>query len=844
MAPVKQSEGHLRAEAPRSEGEIPPPVQVAPPLPKPRPTVRPETYSVVVNNVRVDDLLFALARDAKINVDIHPGVTGTVTLNAIDQTLPQLLNRIARQVDMRYEVDGANLMVMRDTPFLRAYKVDYVSASRNVKMQSTASTQFSSAGAGASGGGSSAGATGSTATIDVASTNQLWDAIVQNLRDIIQEAPAGIRPATAGAPAVPQQAAPTQPAPTAQTASGVQTTVSPQPGQTSPAFGVATSVIGNRESGVLFVRATSRQHEKVQEFLDQVLASVKRQVLIEATIVEVQLNNNYQRGIDWSRLRAPGASGFQFQQSSAGTPANVNTNAFVFGYATAGLNFTSALKLLESFGDVKVLSSPKISVLNNQTALLRVTRDIVYFTITPSITPLTIAGGSGNLTIQQSFTTTPNVAAEGFMMSVLPQINDADTIILNVRPTIRRRVAFATDPNPALAAATPNLIPIFETRELDSILRIQSGQTAVLGGLMQDSASNTEDGIPGRVAHPRHRRAVAAAPGHDHEDRTGDFPAQHRDPRCKHRRRLSRLPQPAARRGLHAPAEPGQTRAGRRSGEAVDGDEPAPRGTQEGRKGKGRSQAPRRSRLRARTAAWRPPVASRPVRATGISSRVTNCRTSHSPLRFSPRISRPRSPRRAVPPIRPRRSNSRASRRRDARHRPSGLPRLRRRPRSGPRQRTCSKPSSRNRTRSCPSTSRRACSAHSPSAPWCTSGCSCVHPRRWSTPTRRGPQTRRRSSHRCSPSPPRRRPNRRQPQPAVQIPGLPVGRAQPAAAAPEPAKPASAAIPAPPAPAPVAGHLHHRRSPRPGPRSRIRHPRRAHHEQPPPKQLARGNAPR
>ena len=497
MAPVKQSEGHLREEPPKSAGEIPPTVQLAPPLPKPRPTVRPETYSVVVNNVRVDDLLFALARDAKINLDIHSGVTGTVTLNAIDQTLPQLLNRIARQVDMRYEVDGANLIVMRDTPYLRAYKVDYVSASRNVKMQSTASTQFSSAGPTASGGGSSTGATGSTATIDVASTNQLWDAIMQNVREILQETPAGIRPATLAAPAAPQPAVAAQPAATsAQPTPVPQATPSTPPGQPSVGFGVATAVIGNRESGVLFVRASSRQHEKIQEFLDLVLASVKRQVLIEATIVEVQLNNQYQRGIDWSRLRT-GSSGFQFQQSSGGTPAGVSTNAFIVGYATGGLNFTSALRLLESFGDVKVLSSPKVSVLNNQTALLRVTRDIVYFTITPSTTPITIAGGSGNLSLQTAFTTTPNVAAEGFMMSVLPQINDADTIVLNVRPTIRRRVGFANDPNPALTAATPNLIPIFETRELDSILRIQSGQTAVLGGLMQDSASNTEDGIPG-----------------------------------------------------------------------------------------------------------------------------------------------------------------------------------------------------------------------------------------------------------------------------------------------------------------------------------------------------------
>jgi general secretion pathway protein D len=244
------------------------------------------------------------------------------------------------------------------------------------------------------------------------------------------------------------------------------------------------------------VRATSRQHEKVQEFLDQVLASVKRQVLIEATVAEVQLNNQYQRGIDWSRIRR-GASGVSLFGSRSGTPAGVDTSAFIIDAAAASVGFQATIRLLESFGDVRVLSSPKLSVLNNQTALLRVTRDIVYFTITPSSTPITVAGGSGNLTVQQAFTTTPNVAAEGFMMSVLPQISDTDAVLLNVRPTIRRRVAFAVDPNPALAAATPNLIPIFETRELDSILRMQSGQIAVLGGLMQDSVSSVDDTIPG-----------------------------------------------------------------------------------------------------------------------------------------------------------------------------------------------------------------------------------------------------------------------------------------------------------------------------------------------------------
>jgi general secretion pathway protein D len=497
QAPVKPAATHIQAEPKSTDTPIPPPVQVAPVLPKPKPAARLETYSVVVNNVRVQDLLFALARDARLNVDIHNDITGTVTLNAIDQTLPQLLARIARQVDMRYEVEGQNLSVMRDSPYLRSYKIDYLSAARNVKMSSLASTQFASSNS-ATGQATTTGAsTGAIAQVDVSSENKLWESIVTNVKEILRETDKVLPTGTAvqappvAAPAQAQGGAPTQqPAP------------APQP---SASYIEAASVIANRESGVLYVRASSRQHDKVQEFLDQVLNGARRQVLIEATVAEVQLNNQYQRGIDWQRLRGDattvgrpafgtGTSGIEFGQNSTGTPAAVATTAFVLGGAITSLNFNFALSLLESFGDVKVLSSPKLSVLNNQTALLRVTRDIIYFQVTPSNLTVTGSGG-GTVVAPPSFTTTPLVAAEGFMMSVLPQINDADIIVLNVRPTIRRRIGDATDPNPALTV--PNLIPIFETREFDSILRLQSGQVAVLGGLMQDAAQRIEDTIPG-----------------------------------------------------------------------------------------------------------------------------------------------------------------------------------------------------------------------------------------------------------------------------------------------------------------------------------------------------------
>ncbi|HEX6528335.1 MAG TPA: pilus (MSHA type) biogenesis protein MshL [Burkholderiales bacterium] len=493
QAPIKPAPTHIRADEPRVEGTIPPPVQLSPVVPPPKPTARPETYSVVVNNVRVQELLFALARDARLNVDINNDITGTVTLNAIDQTLPQLLTRISRQVDVRWEIEGQNLVVMRDTPFLRVYRIDYVNLVRDTRAVSNVSTQVSGA---SQPGGTAASQNNSTAVINSVSANKFWDTLVSNIKEILQETDKVLP----GGSAPPPVASPSTAAP-AQTAPGGVAVPVPVPAPVAT-FREAASVIANPETGILNIRATSRQHEKVQEFLDQVMTNAKRQVLIEATVAEVQLNNEYQRGIDWQRLRTnatqtgvpgfnTGNSGLEFGQSSTGTPAGINTNAFVFGGAIASLNFNFALKLLESFGDVRVLSSPKISVLNNQTAVLKVVDNLVYFTVQAQTT----ANQTNTLT---TFTTTLNSVPVGFIMSLVPQISDADSVVLNMRPTISRKIGDVADPNPSLKqAGVTSLIPVIQTREMESVLRVQSGQVAVLGGLMQDARSSVEDTIPG-----------------------------------------------------------------------------------------------------------------------------------------------------------------------------------------------------------------------------------------------------------------------------------------------------------------------------------------------------------
>ena len=504
---------------------------VAPPLPKPpRPSVRQELYSVVMSNVNVQDLLFALARDAKLNVDIHPSITGTVTMNVHDQTLTEILDRVARQVDLRYEMEGKNLSIGPDSPYLKHYRVDYPNIQRDSKTAISTSTNVASTGGGpGGGGGGGSGSNGSTSLIENTSNNRFWATLITNLTDLLREtdkvlpegnsetvtqqataqSTTGIGPSTrstttrVGAPR------------TSEIAATAALAASPNPAALNTAgttvvrrstFREAASVIAHPETGNVSVRATQNQHAKVREFLDRVLTSARRQVLIEATIVEVDLSNRYQQGIDWSVLQTAGAnagSGITFKPS--GDSSGLQTGGLVSSIATLGFkqlrlwngdtDLSAMLSLLESFGTLRVLSSPKISVLNNQSSVLKVVDNKVYFSISVTAgTPATTTAAATPAT----YTTNINTVPIGFLMTVVPQVSQSNEVTLNLRPTISRITGYATDPNPVLAQNNLiNRIPEVQTREMESVLRVQSGDIAILGGLMQDTRDNNSDEVPG-----------------------------------------------------------------------------------------------------------------------------------------------------------------------------------------------------------------------------------------------------------------------------------------------------------------------------------------------------------
>lgn len=510
---IPVSDAHLGMErmAPTTPGDIPAAVSVPSP-PPPRPQQKLPTYSVVVNEVPVKELLFALSRDTRQNIDINPALQGLVSLNAIDETLPAILDRIARQTNLRWRQDGRVIYVSPDTPHVRTYKVNYVNVSRETDSTVSVSGQIGTVGGtggGAGGGGGGGGATAggsnsSSTTVNTKSKNDFWKTLEDNVKSILaatraQTLSSDERAARAEGIRARREERIAQVEAVARAGQNAKDLFSSAfDDQTTAAIpgDVTNEVAVNAVAGTVTILATDKQHTLVQQYLDAVSAATQRQVLIEATIVEVELSRTYQAGIDWGRVAGSPGAGISFGQNLLGATLSAAPNLTLSYGANSPGNIFATIKLLEAFGNTRVLSSPKVMALNNQTAILKVVRNVVYFTIQQQISQSTVLGGTG----LQATTTTARTVPLGLVMSLTPQINENGQVTLNVRPTVTSQVGETLDPNPALAVTNPplkNAIPIVEIREIESVLQLQSGQTAILGGLIKDEIRRKRSQVPG-----------------------------------------------------------------------------------------------------------------------------------------------------------------------------------------------------------------------------------------------------------------------------------------------------------------------------------------------------------
>ena len=415
--------------ADRESSSIPPPVLTPPPVPKPEPGDPIETWSVSVEGIPVRELLFALARDAGIDMDIDPRIEEQVTMNAVDEPLPRLLERVSRHAGLRVEIEDGTLVARRDEPVLRTYPIDYVPLARETETVNEVGTGVGS------GVGTPAGEeNGSTANVKARAEHRFWDALVESVRGVLGEAP-----------------------------------------------DEAASVFAHRETSLIAVRASAAGHREVALLLDHILASARRQVLIEATIVEIELDDRFRSGVDFSRVFGDATI------ESRLLDGNLGTSPFT-GFSIPDLSLT--VRLLREFGDVRVLSTPLVMALNNQTAIVKIAENRVFFTSE-------VQTETNETSVERNVRTRLHTVPVGLILLVTPSVAADDEIILKIRPTVTRESGFVVDPNPELATAgVVSRIPEIAVREIESVLRLRSGEVAVLGGLMQEETREDTTGVP------------------------------------------------------------------------------------------------------------------------------------------------------------------------------------------------------------------------------------------------------------------------------------------------------------------------------------------------------------
>lgn len=490
---------------------------------KPTDTLKPmPLVSVSVNqNVPLKDVLYEIAEQADYDLELDPRITGSIIFSARNRPFDQVIDRISESAGLRYKFEDDSLRVELDTPYHEVYKINYLNYVRN-NTSSISNDVAVVSGEGAD--------TGSKFKAEAKSEANFWGELEANMTQIlgVNRDAGTLRTArTPQVTAVAASPAPVEPvllqangelattnpdgtpvaAPQVQVAAP-QATLNVQPLDEEETntnrsgedpFRPRYSV--NKQAGIVSIFATERLHKQIATYLDEVRRSVTSQVLIEAKVLEVSLNDEFSAGIDWSAVNLFGDRlGFGVDtvgnalSPSFETPSDPALS--MFAAYTSG-DFNAAIQAMQRFGTVRALASPRLTVLNNQSAVLNVAKNQVYFELDVT------TNQNQNQTSVDIDSNIRNVP-EGVLINVQPAIDlDSQTVSMAVRPTVTRITDYVNDPGVAFAvanAAIPQAItspvPVVNVQEFDSVIRMSNGQPIVMGGLIQDRTTSTQNAVP------------------------------------------------------------------------------------------------------------------------------------------------------------------------------------------------------------------------------------------------------------------------------------------------------------------------------------------------------------
>jgi MSHA biogenesis protein MshL len=424
-----------------------------------------------------------VASQFNLGISIDPEVRGTTSATLRNVTLDSALDELVTRRGYAYQVQGTVLRVIPIRMETRNYQLDYVALSRVGTMSTVVQRRLSNnvgaygglqvgtpTGLSTQGGGFGNGSSGAD-VLTAQSVADVWQEIRVSLAGILQ----------AGQP----QSA--RPAMDQQNNSNAASSGFYATGATSATFGDGSSLVISPMSGLINVTAMPDKLRDIETFIETFQASVLRQVMIEAKIVEVTLNKTFEFGIDWQVVSSNDNGTFTLRSDpNVQTTGNAGNLAFTLTNGSTQIN--AVLTALASQGTVNVLSNEKTTALNNQRAIFNVTTDEVFFNI--SRTPL--LGPSGGVVTLQS-QVIPQQISVGVVLDVLPQISADNVLTMDIRPAVTSIIRVDSV---SLADGTAATAPVIARREGDTIARLRAGETMVIGGLVQTRHENIDGGIP------------------------------------------------------------------------------------------------------------------------------------------------------------------------------------------------------------------------------------------------------------------------------------------------------------------------------------------------------------
>lgn len=333
------------------------------------------------------------------------------------------------------------------------------------------------------------------ATVDASATATATPPSDATLPPVPSSAPAAVPSSAQPAPVSISEGAPTAPVtnqpPTLRIESLPTSLSGGSTGQNSVTFTPSYSI--NKQAGLISVYANERLHKKVTEYLDELKRSSTAQVLIEAKVLEVSLSDEYATGINWDFLKTFGDIGLS---ANFAKPAFGVASSNAISFSVSGDSITSLVDAISRFGTVHALASPRLTVINNQSAVLNVARNQVYFEL--KVQRDTTSDGT-NTNVSTDVDSEIKTVPEGVLINVLPSINlDKRTIAMQLRPTVTKISEYVNDPSVTFASGgtIESPIPVVNVQEVDSVVDMRSGQLMVMGGLLQDSSTSNREGVP------------------------------------------------------------------------------------------------------------------------------------------------------------------------------------------------------------------------------------------------------------------------------------------------------------------------------------------------------------